>query len=84
MAAPRVIYADEIELRRRFNDGRYWERVQAGDLRAVVLKEPHPSPRRSSQPYGTRSQIVTNWDRSGQKAAIVHQYRLRDGRLGGS
>jgi hypothetical protein len=71
-------------LRRLFNQGRYWERVQAGELRQRVLKDAHPSPPRAPEPICTRSQTVAYVDTQGTRVAIVHQYLRADGTLGAS
>jgi hypothetical protein len=48
------------ELRRRFNDGKYWERAKSGKLRAVVRTD-KPT-KATHQPFGTRSQIFAYFD----------------------
>lgn len=72
------------ELRRLFNLGRYWERVQNGERYSVVLRERHPAPRESGQPPCTLSQILSYRDQTGNEVARVHQYKRPDGTLGGS
>ena len=72
------------ELRRRFNDGDYWPRAEAGEYRQEVARDGHPSLERSGEPYCTRSQIIDDLDRDGQKIAKVHRYLRPDGTLGGS
>lgn len=83
MTLPARIVSEE-ELRRRFNEGRYWPRVRSGELRAEVRRDGHPSPDLSGEPYCTRSQIVAYLDAGGRRVAVVHQYRRPDGTLGGS
>jgi len=67
-----------------FNDGRYWERAQYGDLFQTVEWQGHPSPARSGEPTCTRSQIIAYRDERGRQVARVHQYRRPDGMLGAS
>lgn len=72
------------ELRRLFNDGRYWERMKAGEFFEVVYRDGHPSPKNSGEPPCTRSQIIAYVDAGGRQVAIVHQYLRKDGKLGAS
>ena len=76
-------YVGEDELRRMFNEGRYFERMQAGEFRAVIVAQ-NPRKRGDRQARRTMSQTVEYWDKYGNKIARVHQYRKRDGTLGGS
>jgi hypothetical protein len=72
-------------LRQMFNDGRYYERLQAGELLAVVGDDRHPSAPAAREPNCTRSQIVHYYDvQQRTKVAIVHQYVRPDGSLGAS
>jgi len=72
------------ELRRRFNDGDYWQRAEAGEFRQVVVRDGHPSPDLSGEPYCTRSQIIEYRRATGHKIAKVHRYLRPDGTIGGS
>ncbi len=73
------------ELRARFEAGDYVGKAARGELIVAVLDERHPSPRRSGQPKGTRSQLLGYYDRqTGVLLATAHQYRRRDGTLGAS
>jgi len=68
-----------------FNEGRYYERVQAGELVAEVGYNRHPCPPKANQPYCTRSQTVRYVDlQEGREVALVHQYLREDGSLGAS
>lgn len=78
-----VIRVDEWEMRRRFNCGRYQQRLGAGELTAKIGRVGHPSPVKSGQPHCTQSQEVFYLDSSGQEVARVHQYLRPDGKLGG-
>jgi hypothetical protein len=71
-------------LRQIFNEGQYWERVQAGEFRAVLLREANPDPIKSGQPVGTKSQILVYLDSNDIQVALVHQYFRPDGTLGGN
>jgi hypothetical protein len=72
------------ELRRIFNDGRYYHKTQTGDLWEDVLESRHAVPYRSGQPPCTWSQIVAYRDNGGHKIAVVHQYVRTDKTLGAS
>jgi hypothetical protein len=84
MTRRRVEIVSPFEIRKLFNEHGYWSKVGSGDLHEKPIREGHPSPAKSGQPYCTRSQIVAYLDSRGRKVALVHQYVLRDGRLGGS
>lgn len=75
--------ASAQELRRIFNS-LYLGPFQSGQLQTVLKKDNHPSPVKSEYPDCTRSQIIVCYDKNGQKIAIVHQYLLPNGTLGGS
>ncbi len=81
---PRPVYVEESWLRDLFNSEGYWERVKVGAWSEDILEDGHPSPELSAQPYCTRSQLVAYLDESGDEIVRVHQYKLRDGSLGGS
>ena len=70
-------------MRQLFNDGRYFERLQAGELRAVITED-RPAPSGANQPPGTRSQMISYRDVSDKEIARVHQYLKPDGTLGAS
>ncbi len=80
----RVVRVSAEELRRRFNHAACVERAARGELLVRVLREAHPSPPRSREPRCTRSQLLGYYDRiTGQLVALAHQYRRRDGSIGG-
>jgi hypothetical protein len=81
---PKRIEVADQELRRMFNEGRYWERMNSGEFFEVLYREGHPSPKDSHEPPCTRSQIIAYLDARGRQVAIVHQYLRKDGKLGGS
>ena len=78
---------EEAELRRVFNEGRFHDRLTAGELIEVIEREGTPDPR-NGQPPGTVSR--TSWyTKPGpglgfEKVALVHYYLLADGSIGGS
>lgn len=76
-------FVSEAELRRIFNENRYFERMQEGEFRSRIVKQTR---RRGGDPRvrNAMSQTVEYWDRQGRRVALVHQYRMKDGRLGGS
>jgi hypothetical protein len=85
MAEPppvRVITA--IQLRAMFNDARYWQRAQSGELQQLIVRDGHPSAPKANEPFCTRSQTIIYREASGQRVAVVHQYLRQDGTLGAS
>jgi hypothetical protein len=82
--SPKLRFVPKAELRRRFNDGGYWERARSGALATVVQRDGHPSPDQSGEPFCTRSQIVAYYDPALGRVAVVHQYLRQDGTIGGS
>jgi hypothetical protein len=73
------------QLRQMFNDGKYVERVRAGELVEQVGYDHHPCPPRVNEPFCTRSQRVQYVDlRLGRTVAVVHQYLRADGTIGAS
>src|SRR6476661_1025519 len=83
MAPPVKIVAAEY-LRKMFNDDLLWERAQTGEFTELVWREGHPSPKRSGEPFCTRSQVIRYLDRSNRLVAVVHQYLRPNGTVGGS
>jgi hypothetical protein len=73
----------EDELRRLFNEGRYCERMKSGEFREVIvsrIRRRHGDRRVRN----TESRIADYFDEDGIRVARVHQFRKRDGSLGGS
>lgn len=68
-------------MRRIFNENNVWERVQSGELVAVVM-ESRNAPAASGQPPGTLSQSISYRDPDGNEVARIHQYLMTDGNLG--
>src|SRR2546422_875633 len=79
---PPIIRVSEWRLRRRFNRGRYYERVQQGQLQ-TRLKDTHPTRTKAREPYCTRTQEVFYVD-AGLKVARVNKYNRTDETLGAS
>ena len=75
-------FVDVGTLRQMFNDGQYWQRLQAGQLVGVVGESRHPGP--PFEPFCTFSQIVRYFTLTQERVAVVHQYLRPDGTLGGS
>ena len=68
-----------------FNEGRYVERVQSGELVELLGFDHHPCPPGVNEPFCTRSQRVRYVDlQRGGTVAQVHQYLRMDGSLGAS
>src|SRR5881628_1482306 len=68
-----IVRISETDMRRRFNDGRYWERLQAGELRAEEWDSRHPSLPAANEPHCTRSLMLSYFDQNGIDVARVHQ-----------
>jgi hypothetical protein len=71
-------------MRRRFNRGRYYERVLSGELRAVAKRDSTPVRTKANEPIGTHSQEVSYLDAANQEVARVHQYIRPGGHVGAS
>ena len=82
--SPPVVRIFEPEMRRRFNDGRYWERVESGELHTEEWDSRHPSLPTANEPYCTRSLMLAYLDQDGNEIARVHQYLRPDGTIGAS
>jgi hypothetical protein len=71
-------------MRQKFNDGKFWERVKSGDLKAVVTDSRHPTLMAAAEPHCTYSQEVSYRDADDNEIARVHQYLRPDGNIGAS
>jgi hypothetical protein len=76
-------YISSTELRLRFNEGGYWQKAKSLELLQVVSGS-WPAPPQSGQPPGTLSMIIEYRTIAGEKVALVHQYLLPNGNIGGS
>jgi hypothetical protein len=81
---PPVRVVSAQELRRMFNEGGYFQRVQAGSLRVSIVRDGHPSAPKANEPFCTRSQTIIYSERDRRRIAVVHQYLRQDGALGAS
>ena len=72
------------EMQRRFNEGRYWERAQAGEFTMILMEDRHPSLMAADEPFCTHSQMVSYRDTENNEIARVHQYLRPDGKIGAS
>jgi hypothetical protein len=81
--AMRSEYVDEDELRRIFNEGRYYERMLAGEFHRTIIDQRRRR-RGDRNVRNAWSQTVEYRDTYGNIVARVHQYRKSDGSLGGS
>lgn len=70
-------------LRERFQQGRFLERVEAGELLEEWEEGGTPS-EEAHQPAGTKSQMGAYRTRQGVVVAKVHRYLLPDGGIGAS
>lgn len=70
------------EIRRIFNEGRYFERVQSGELIPRRMKNNHPERPMQGEPWCTHSQMWFYYTRRRELVAVVHQYERPDGTLG--
>ena len=79
----RSLRVTEAELRQIFNERHFYERMQNGEFRSYIL---HLTRRRSGdrRVRHPMSRMVEYRDHIGRRVALVHQYRLPDGSLGGS
>jgi hypothetical protein len=79
----RVKYVSDDELQRIFNEGRYYERMLAGEFHAHMIGQKRYK-RGDRRVRNTMSQTVEYRDEFGRFIARVHQFRRRDGSLGAS
>ncbi len=91
-----VAWVSEETIRQAFNEGRFLERVERGELTIrLMYYDTHLSKRQREKKNGddstrirftkcTRSQMVLFLDADGKPIAKAHRYKRRDGRLAGS
>jgi hypothetical protein len=75
-----IVSKDEI--RRIFNEGRYFERAQSGELIPVRMRNDHPDTPLAGEPKCTHSQTWYYYTRRRELVAVVHQYERPDGSIG--
>jgi len=72
----------------KFNECQYYEKVRKGELHQRLLGYDNhlgqKQRQRAQEPKCTRSQMILYSTVHGQPIAIVHQYKRKDGSLGGS
>jgi hypothetical protein len=66
-----------------FNEERFFERSEAGEIKAIVVHSGTPSPD-IELPPDSKSQLISYRDINGLEVARAHQYILPDGRIGAS
>jgi hypothetical protein len=79
---PPTIRITVAEMRQRFNRGKYWDRLKAGEFTVAVLEECNPQPDAKKEPLGTKSQMLSYRDGNDDEVARVHQYTRPDGTIG--
>ena len=85
MPGRKVRRVSAVQLRRMFNEGRYYERLRAGEFVAYLTYDKHPCPEGAGEEYCTRSQLVKYVDlQEGRTVAEVHQYLRKDCAIGAS
>jgi hypothetical protein len=70
-------------VRRLFNNGKFWSKVQSGEF-TTSIRNSRPAPPEANQLPNTLSQMVEYRNLSGDRVALVHQYLQVDFKLGGS
>jgi len=70
-------------MRRMFNEERFVERAERGEIKAVVVHSGTPSPD-VGLPDGSKSELVSYRDLNNLELSRAHQYVLPDGRIGAS
>jgi len=71
-------------MRKRFNEGRYWDLLKQGQYIPLVRESRHPALMLAKEPFCTQSQMVSYVDQNNNEIARVHQYLRPDGTIGAS
>lgn len=71
-------------MQKRFNEGKYWDRLKNGEYTALIRETRHPSLMAANEPFCTQSQMVSFLDADNNEVARVHQYLRPDGTIGAS
>lgn len=79
-----MIRIEQEQMRKIFNEGKYWEKTKSGEFSAVAIEDRHPSLTVANEPFCTRSQMISYRDQSNNEVARAHQYLRTDGTLGAS
>jgi hypothetical protein len=66
-----------------FNEDRFIERAERGEIKAVVVHSGVPSAA-VGMPMGSKSELISYRDLNGLELSRAHQYVLPDGRIGAS
>lgn len=69
------------EMRRRFNEGKYWERMKAGEFLPVLIRRGTPQRDVLEKWPEARSEYWSWRDGDGFEVARVHQYALPNGTI---
>src|SRR3990167_4629064 len=77
-----IIRVSECDMRKMFNEGRYWEKIQRGELKMSVRRSTHPTRTKANEPFCTYTQEISYLDQDGREVARVHQYLRPDGSIG--
>jgi hypothetical protein len=70
-------------MRRIFNEERFVERAERGEIKTVVVHSGVPSSE-VGLPVGSKSELISYRDLNNLELSRAHQYVLPDGRLGAS
>jgi hypothetical protein len=79
-----VLVVPKKTIRELFNLNHYWDRARGPDREfEQQIERDVAAPTSAKEPRGTKSQMITYLNSVGQPVALVHQYKRRDGTLGG-
>src|SRR5271170_1036955 len=82
---PNIQRVTPEELRLRFNEGNYWTKAQAGDLKEVVLESCISTALADKESVQITSEMVSYRDKTtDEEVARIHQYKRPDGTLAAS
>jgi hypothetical protein len=72
-----------VEMRQRFNDGQYWDKVKSGELTEHVM-ETRLSKSLPNETLEIQSQMLSYRNSTGMEVARVHQYLRSNGTIAAS
>jgi hypothetical protein len=82
---PEVKYVSAATIRRMFNESQIPSMIKNRVLTSQFLHNVHlKQPERVNEPKCTHSQVIRYLDERGRWVAEVHQYKRKDGTIGGS